>query len=179
MEKVIVFIDGSNFYFGCRDYEVKAPGDMVSLARDITGPDRRLVRVYYYNARSNEEDMPADKYAAEEKFYDYLRRMDYCTVRLGRIEGKGPAKHQKGVDTLLVQDMLTLTFEKAFDCAVLIANDGDYASVINEVKRKGMQVEVAFVGDRPAFHLREVCDRYIDLLAACPRHFEPLSNMND
>jgi uncharacterized LabA/DUF88 family protein len=98
--------------------------------------------------------------------------LDYCTVRLGRIEGHGNSTHQKGVDALLVQDLLTLTFCDALDCAVLVTNDGDFASAIKELKSRGKQVEVAFLGE-PAFHLRDVCDRYVDLLRAFPRYFKP------
>ena len=173
MERVIVFIDGSNFYFGCRDNNVRAPWDMVKLARTLAGPDRRLIRVYYYNARCRKEDVPPERYNAEQKFYDTLRHLDYCTVRLGRLEGVKGNVHQKGVDVLLVQDLLTLTFADAFDVAILVTNDGDYASVLEEVKARGKQVEVAFPG-RSAYHLRTVCDRYIDLLEFAPSLFQAI-----
>ncbi len=171
MDKVIGFIDGSNLYFGCKQQGRIPPWDVVSLCRDIAGKDRKLVRVYYYNARSIKDEVSEEQYAGEEKFYNFLRNLDYLTVRLGRLEGRGNFKHQKGVDTLLVMDMLTLTFENAMDCAVLVANDGDYASVINEVKTRGKQVEVGFPGDTPAFHLRDVCDKYINLMEVYPNHF--------
>jgi len=162
MERVIVFIDGSNFYFACKSNRLQAPWDMVKLGRDLATDNRRLIRAYYYNARSN-EDPSSERAKSEEKFYNFLRNLDYCTVRLGRLEGRGEAVHQKGVDALMVQDLLTLTFCDAFDCAILVSNDGDFASVIKEIKSRGKQVEVAFLG-RPAFHLRDVCDRYVDLL---------------
>jgi len=168
MEKVIVFIDGSNFYFGCKNNKLQPPWDLTTLAKELAGDDRKLVRVYYYNARSKEEE----KYQAEDKFYNYLRNLDYCTVRLGRLEGKGESIHQKGVDVLLVQDLLTLTFCDAMDCAILVTNDGDFASAIEEIKARGKQVEVAFFG-KGAFHLRDVCDRYIDLLQKCKDYFKP------
>jgi len=167
MDRVIVFIDGSNLYFGCKNLGLQSPWDLTSLAKELAGDNRKLVRVYYYNARSNEKD----KYQAEDKFYNFLRNLDYCTVRLGRLEGKGESMHQKGVDVLLVQDLLTLSFFDAMDTAVLITNDGDFASVIQEVKARGKQVEVAFFG-KPAFHLRDVCDRYIDLMEKCRNYFK-------
>ena len=170
MERVIVLIDGSNLYFGCKTKGVPAPWNMAALAKELAGDQRRLIRAYYYNARSK-EDPSSEKYRGEEKFYNFLRNLDYCTVRLGRLEGKGEALHQKGVDVLLVQDLLTLTFCDAMDCAILITNDGDFATVIKEVKARGKQVEVAFLG-KPAFHLRDVCDRYTDLLQKFPHHFK-------
>jgi uncharacterized LabA/DUF88 family protein len=171
MDRVIAFIDGSNFYFGCKDSGVHAPWDLVSLASELAGKNRTLVRVYYYNARSRPFDKGKEQLKSEEKFYNYLREQDYLTVRLGRLEGSNTGTHQKGVDVLLVQDLLTLTFCDAFDCAILITNDGDFASVIEEIKSRGRQVEVAFPG-KSAFHLRDVCDRAVDLLRDFPQHFK-------
>jgi len=172
-QRVIVFIDGSNFYFGCRQNNVRAPWDLTSLAREIVGPERQLIRTYYYNARNRPGDASPETLQNENKFYDHLRRQDYCTVRLGRLEGKGLNTHQKGVDVLLIQDLLTLTFYEAMDTAVLISNDGDFASVIEEVKARGKQVEVAFPGP-PTFHLRDVCDKYLDLLVQFPHLFKKM-----
>jgi len=170
MERVIIFIDGSNFYFGCKNFGFRPPWDVVALARELVGEDRKLVRVYYYNARVRPDDTTKEKLAAEDKYYEFLRNIDYCTVRLGRIEGKPGATYQKGVDTMIVQDMLTLTFYNAMDCAIIITNDSDFAQVIGEIKSRGKQVEVAFFG-RPAYHIREVCDKYIDL-ATFSHHLE-------
>jgi len=170
MERVIVFIDGSNLYFGCKKCGLQPPWDMTGLAKELVGDSRKLLRVYYYNARSNQSSNP-EKYQAEEKFYNHLRNLDYCTVRLGRLEGAGENVHQKGVDVLLVQDLLTLTFCDAMDCAIVISNDGDFASAVHEVKARGKQVEVAFFG-KPAWHLRDVCDKYVDLNKKCADHFK-------
>jgi uncharacterized LabA/DUF88 family protein len=173
MNRVMVFIDGSNLYFACRTNQRRCPWDVVTISRDLAGPDRELIRVYYYNARGRQQEDP-EKYAREGRFYSYLEKLDYCTVRLGRVEGRKGNVHQKGVDTLLVQDLLTLAFAQAFDVAVVVSEDGDFASVIEEVKSMGKQVEVAFLG-RPGHHLRAVCDRYVDMLKGLPTHFPPLS----
>jgi len=49
--------------------------------------------------------------------------------------------------------------------------DGDFASAVHEVKARGKQVEVAFFG-KPAWHLRDVCDKYVDLNKKCADHFK-------
>jgi len=172
MLRVMVFIDGSNVYYACRSFNVPPPNDVVALARVLAGPDRRLIRTYYYNARSRENDVLPERYRAEQGFYDYLGHLDYCTVRLGRLEGPKGNVHQKGVDVLLVQDLLTLTFNDAFDVAILVTNDGEYASVMEELKARGKEVEVAFLGT-PAYHLRNVCDKYVDMMTNHPDLFKP------
>ena len=50
----------------------------------------------------------------------------------------------KGVDIALTKDLLSHAFRDNYDVAVLIAGDGDYVPLIEEVKRLGKLVYVAF-----------------------------------
>jgi uncharacterized LabA/DUF88 family protein len=48
----------------------------------------------------------------------------------------------KGVDIALTKDMLSHAFRGNYDAAVLVAGDGDYIPLLEEVKRLGKQVLV-------------------------------------
>jgi uncharacterized LabA/DUF88 family protein len=50
----------------------------------------------------------------------------------------------KGVDIALTKDMLSHAFLNNYDIAVIVAGDGDYVPLIQEVKRIGKIVYVAF-----------------------------------
>ena len=50
----------------------------------------------------------------------------------------------KGVDITLTKDMLSHAFSDHYDDAVVVAGDGDYIPLIEEVKRQGKRVYVAF-----------------------------------
>jgi uncharacterized LabA/DUF88 family protein len=50
----------------------------------------------------------------------------------------------KGVDITLTKDMLSHAYSNNYEAAVLIAGDGDYIPLIEEVKRRGKNVYVAF-----------------------------------
>jgi uncharacterized LabA/DUF88 family protein len=50
----------------------------------------------------------------------------------------------KGVDITLTRDMLSHAFRGNYDVARLIAGDGDYLPLIEEVKRLGKRVQVCF-----------------------------------
>ena len=50
----------------------------------------------------------------------------------------------KGVDIALTTDLLSGAYNNNFDRAVLVAGDGDYVPLINEVKRLGKVVHVLF-----------------------------------
>jgi uncharacterized LabA/DUF88 family protein len=52
----------------------------------------------------------------------------------------------KGVDIALTTDMLSHAFRDNYDVAFLYAGDGDYVPLVEEVKRLGKGVYVAFFG---------------------------------
>lgn len=56
-------------------------------------------------------------------------------------------KRSKGVDIALAKDFLCNAFFGNYDVAVLVAGDGDYVPMVNEVKRMGKVVYVAFLYD--------------------------------
>ncbi len=70
----------------------------------------------------------------------------------------------KGVDIALTKDMLGQAFLGNYEVAFLYAGDGDYVPLVEEVKRLGKQVYLAFfptTGLSP--ELRLACDRFYNL----------------
>ena len=65
----------------------------------------------------------------------------------------------KGVDIALSTDLLSGAYNNNFDRAVLVAGDGDYVPLINEVKRRGKVVHVLFFENEGlSDDLRLACD---------------------
>jgi uncharacterized LabA/DUF88 family protein len=75
------------------------------------------------------------------------------------------SRRSKGVDITLTKDMLTHAFFNHYDAAVLVAGDGDYVPLIQEVKRLGKNVFVLFFGEQHglATEVRLVADQFSDL----------------
>jgi len=72
----------------------------------------------------------------------------------------------KGVDITLTKDMLSHAFLNNYHIAVLIAGDGDYVPLIQEVQRLGKVVYVAFFSEEQAGlskELRITADGFYDL----------------
>ena len=133
--------------------------DFSHLVRKLIGPDRRLVRVYYYNAPVNHEEAP-EQYKSQQKFFAMLRNLDYFEIRLGRLERRSGKIVEKGVDVKLGVDMVAFGARDLYDTAVLISGDGDFADAVQHVKDMGKHVELAFPHPR-CFHLRQICDKFI------------------
>jgi uncharacterized LabA/DUF88 family protein len=70
----------------------------------------------------------------------------------------------KGVDIALTKDMLSHAFHDNYDTAVLVAGDGDYLPLVEEVKRMGKNVSVAFLeGSGLSPKLKLASDSFIPL----------------
>jgi len=158
-KRVMIFIDGSNFYHGLKNVLGKTNIDFQKLAEKLCG-ERELVRIYYYNApvqRENNED----NYKSQQKFFSALDDIPYLTTRLGRLEKRGNTWVEKGVDVRLAVDMLSMGVKNLYDVAVLISGDGDFASAIDAVKDLGKHVEVAYVSQ--TYQLKTSWDKFINL----------------
>jgi hypothetical protein len=61
---------------------------------------------------------------------------------------KPKGRHSKGVDISLTTDALSQAYQDNYDVAVLVAGDGDYVPLVEEIKRRGKVVCVSFFSDQ-------------------------------
>jgi uncharacterized LabA/DUF88 family protein len=69
---------------------------------------------------------------------------------------------EKGIDTAIVTDMISLAWEKAWDVAVLVSSDHDYIPLVEFLNNKGLRVINAYFPPKGA-HLARTCWASIDL----------------
>ncbi len=165
MDRIIVFIDGSNLYHGLRAAAGHARLDFERFAKQLCGSTRRLVHTHYYNIPLRQADDPK-AYAGQQKFFAQLRKVPHLTIHLGRLvdrerEEKCPGcahaytveyRTEKGVDVQLAAHMLAHAFDNQYDTAILVSHDGDFAPVVAEVQRLNKRVENAEFPNRlPSF----------------------------
>lgn len=122
----------------------------------------RLLRSYLYDGA-----FPAGHERHDEQQAEHERLADQPGVqlRLGTVRGDPP--RQKGVDTLLVLDMLTMAQRGAYDTAVLWAGDADFTEVVDQVQRLGRQVALVIApGGSVANELRRTADVILEMTPA-------------
>ena len=125
--------------------------------------DRKLIRTYYYNAAVPVAHDP-QKARRQQKFFDQLQRLPYFDIRLGRLEARDDTLVEKGVDIAIAVDMLSMATHNAYDTAILVSSDGDFAKAVLAVCDLGKHVEVACFPK--AYHLRQVADKVVELNAS-------------
>ncbi len=157
--RVMIFIDGSNLHWGLKEYN----GDnQVNYKIDYTKfiplviKDRTCIRAMYYCSK------PVPPQIGQIKFYDYLRSVGIQVIdkelktRIDRTTQK-PYNVEKGVDVALATDLIAMAWENAYDVAVIVSGDADYAGAVSKVMSKGKNVELASFKKSLSKELKEAC----------------------
>jgi uncharacterized LabA/DUF88 family protein len=136
------------------------------LCRD----NRKLIRIYYYNAPLNINDNKAN-YQSQQRFFSSIQKTPFVELKLGRLEPRQDGHSvEKGVDVMLAVDMLKYAIDQTYDTAILVSGDGDFKPAVDAVKDLGKHVEHAYFAEG-ATALRKASDNFIildnDYLSDC------------
>ncbi|MBA7640648.1 hypothetical protein ES703_48319 [subsurface metagenome] len=160
-DRVMIFIDGSNMYHSLKSFFKRTDIDIGKFCHKLL-EKRRLIRIYYYNARVGRKEEP-QRYKDQQAFFAGVSAIPYTELRLGRLvytNWPSVPPYEKGVDIQLATDMITHSYKNNYDVAILIAGDNDYVGALQAVKDNGRNVEVALFGkERTSMQLRNVSDR--------------------
>ncbi len=163
MERACVFIDGSNFYFALKRNNRATRVDYHQLSLALAGPDRELVRTFYYNVAYDKNAFP-EKAKSQMSFLDSLDRTPYLELRLGRLVPTADGSVQeRGVDVLLASDLVYYAARKIFDTAIVVTEDGDFSPVLDRVKDLGRCVEIAAFNDSQNIQLIRAADLRVSI----------------
>lgn len=161
-ERVQVFIDGANLYEAMKQEISDHNIDYHKLGLKLVG-GRKMIRINYYVSELNPEwDEGAGN---QQKFLAALRHLPFFTVRTRplRYSPDKQKKWEKGIDILIATDMLTGAYLNGYDTVMLVSGDGDFAPVLDEIKKMGRRVENAFFFKRRADALVGSCDVFVNL----------------
>lgn len=149
MSRVAIFVDAGYLFAqgstalvgekqGRSDVKINitaALAELVAVAQ-AKCPDVRLLRTYWYDAP------PRTGMSAE---HTALAFTDYIKLRLGVLNGRG---QQKGVDSLIVTDLIELARNKSICDAILLSGDEDVRIGVQIAQNFGVGVHL--VGIHPA-----------------------------
>lgn len=149
MDRFALFTDAGYFFaagaqatFGKpvsrRNLSIKDPEKMLSSlvqrGREI-GEGTSFLRVYWYDA------MPGPRLSLEQS---QLALLSGVKVRLGALNSAG---EQKGVDSLIVTDLIELARNGAISDAILVSGDEDLRIAVQLAQSFGVRVHILAAGD--------------------------------
>ena len=146
-----VYVDGFNLYYGALRGTPYKWLDLMGLFQDILGPVHSVQKVKYFTARVlKQKDLPGsarqDIYleALERHCPDVVPILGYFSERTKRLPLADSedeqemvrvlAVEEKGTDVNIAVHMLHDAWLDAYDCAVVVSNDGDLAEALRLVR---------------------------------------------
>lgn len=147
--RVAVFVDAGYVYTQC---SLLIPGSDTKKSREGTvirakeivdqltkfsatvSKDRELLRIYWYDGE------PAKGLSQDHK---QMRMLDNVKLRLGQINSDG---QQKGVDSLIVTDLIELARNKSISDAVVFTGDEDIRIALQIAQGHGARVHLLGIG---------------------------------
>jgi uncharacterized LabA/DUF88 family protein len=162
-------------------------GGVVDSLPELDG--QRLLRVYWYDGAF---DPSHPKYLRQRAFHTAVAQTPGVRLRLGHLQaqsetwrpavraaaakaglsperfdrdvGVRPVYEQKGVDTLLVLDLVILAQVNAYETAILVTGDRDIAEAVRRAQDLGRRlVLVCPTKAGVAAELRQLADRVVDV----------------
>jgi uncharacterized LabA/DUF88 family protein len=158
---VAVFVDGSNLHHRLQDCGWPTNVDIAGFANRLAGA-RRVTGIYYYNVPPPRTHKP-EQVAAQNRYYARIDATGGVIFRMGHLQerrvGGMSTFEEKGVDVTLTVDMLSGAYQDLYDTAILVSSDGDFAPLVEEVRRRGKRVEyVYFPRTQRSRALQRVCN---------------------
>ena len=137
---VMAFVDAGYLTIGAQK-QLKLPAapridsDTMASWPQWVYPRGDLLRTYVYDAQYPPGDT---RYPDQRAYFDALAAQPGIRLRLGHLIERsagtaGARVQQKGVDTLLVLDLVRLAQLRAFDTALIITGDRDLAEAVRVI----------------------------------------------
>ncbi len=167
MKKVIIYIDGGNFYQRIfNDYKLHFLSfQMNKFCNFLVEPNKKIIGIRYYIGQIKQypnNQKSINLYNSQQKILQKIKNEGIYTV-LGRIQKIGNTYKEKGVDMRIGLDLLEGAYEDKFDTALVISSDGDLAPALKMVRGKGKVIESVMFDKNYSFVLQKQANKYIIL----------------
>jgi len=166
-KRVAVFIDNSNVFHHIHDLKQIDKNwvclyNPLILAEKLAG-NRNLVYVGFYCVRPpayllNGTQIEKRRYNLTQQYYGIIEKLPHVAIKFGDLKGTKGQLQEKNLDTQLATDMVTMAALNEYDVAILVSNDGDYKSAIENTKRFNKKIENLFFKGSLSMAIDGKCD---------------------
>src|SRR5213078_1236294 len=151
-EKVVFFLDYANINRAAREKRYRM--DYHNLLQYV-GEDRFLIDAHCYIPINPRNEHRLDREIEELWHSGYI-----VTTKVGTIAG---GTYKCNFDVEIAMDILKVVYQVKPDIIVLASGDADFVSLILEVRKSGVRVEVAAFEETAGTDILSKCSGFIDL----------------
>ena len=163
MKRVAIYLDGSNFYFSIKK-KFNCRVDIEKFCKKLVG-GKDLIKINYYIAPIERLSSP-EMYAAQQKFFEKLKKISNLNIILGRLEKRKQDGNiyfvEKATDVNLALDIVLDAQADEYDEAFIISNDGDFSGAVKAAKERfSKQIVYVAIGNNRmiSYHLKNVASQ--------------------
>ena len=179
--RVVIFIDGKNFYAGWRDTTASKEINFRRLAAWVVqavGGTKFMGAYYYTGVDTAVPALPGqdrldhflEHLANQPGFFVQTFQQKMRSSTCAQCGAVNRFSTEKEVDTTITADMLRLAAVGAFDTAVLLSGDADLVPALDGVRALGKQAFVASWNKSGlSARLRQAAFDHVDLLQGLPQ----------
>jgi len=110
--------------------------------------------VYLLSGTEEEER----RYNLTQKYYGEIEKNKNISMKFGDLKGTRGQLQEKNLDTQLSTDMVAMAALDKYDIAILVSNDGDYKSAVENTKLFNKKVENLFFKGSLSMSIDGICD---------------------
>src|SRR5436309_9392096 len=151
-EKVVLFLDYANVNRGAREKRLRM--DYQDFL-EYVGEDRFLIDAHCYVPIN-----PRNEHRLDGVIEDLWRSGYIVTTTRGTLAG---GTYKCNFDVEITMDILKVVYQVKPDIIVLASGDSDFISLIQEVRKSGIRVEVAAFVETAGTDILLKCSGFIDL----------------
>ena len=151
-EKVVFFLDYANINRAAREKRYRL--DYHDLLQYV-GEERFLIDAHCYVPIN-----PRNEHRLDSEIQELWRSGYIVTTKLGTIAG---GTYKCNFDVEITMDILKVVYQVKPDIIVLASGDSDFVSLIQEVRKSGVRVEVAAFVETAGTDILSKCSGFIDL----------------
>jgi uncharacterized LabA/DUF88 family protein len=138
--RVVVFIDGQNLYYRCKDqfgwawvHPLKLAQALVDEDRAKSGSDSRVLReVRFYTGIHDANKRPMEHGKMDRRLQAYRRDgvITFSVPLMYDAAGKG---REKGIDVRMALDLVRMGTKGLYDVAIVVSEDSDLDEAVQDV----------------------------------------------
>ena len=137
-EKVVILIDGSNFYFKLKDLQLQnlLNFNFSAFTKKLSSGGTIVKTTYYVGKIRTDGSKKTQKlFNSQRKLLNHLQSHK-CNYSLGYLMKSDGKYHEKGVDVNIAVDILVSVYENLCDRIILISSDTDLLPAIKKAKEE-------------------------------------------
>lgn len=177
MQRVTVYIDGFNLYYGLRakSWQRYHWLDVRRLSENLLRSGQGLVTVRYFSAKVHADSSRRNRLRQQETFLEAIGTLPDVSIHLGyynRTKNLCPkcgnvfwTYEEKMTDVNIAVELLGDAQDDVFDTAIIVSADSDLVGPVTTVLRRypNKRMIIAFPPKRVSKHLRQVATGYFTI----------------